>query len=344
MASVKVIKPRVDEARAKEIMWEMVKPYKGSVSDFFVSRGPNEFKWPEISEDLSWYPILKDYARYPASTTFQKIIDIFEESLKAKETIERDAKNRVKGKKIKIIGTATRPCVLRNLDFEIFQPVLDYRPMDVRVEGSQILVQDLYSGEAFFTTTPDYPELDGFQSLQSHYLDQERKGPEKIAQAVSISLQHELFVDRIEQREREYVRNPRYKGRGEMVYFPLWEVPLIVEKVVEKEFLVKIEYSRFVPWRELVLHYKISTNFETKGLVFLESFWGNEVERTLGSSYFDRNNRQSTDFEIKLEFLDKTKYYHGTTVIDGKEYETRELPHGLTQRFFDGEKNRPKGW
>ncbi len=191
-------------------------------------------------------------------------------------------------------GLWSKPKV-KLLSVEPQQPILDYHPCSVRFDQKSVTVRDLFTGREYRCSRSPYVELDGEDSIQSPYKD-----GFPIARAIALASNRGEFSDRVPALEDIVFREVYFpNGKGQLWYFPFWEVPL----TLTQEFEVKDEVMFKVrPTRQKGKHvWRHSVKFGSTAAMFFNGYTGDLEGVVLNDSYFNKENKSSTSFVYKAK-------------------------------------------
>jgi hypothetical protein len=151
-------------------------------------------------------------------------------------------------------------------EFQIGEPIIDYRPFRVSVCSEKFKASDLFSGHSYECSKSPYDELDGLSSQISHF-----KG-DVVSKNVFLGITSGKYDDRIGH-SRRVVRPVIGNGEPNW-YIPIWEVP-VAEKTknkIEQRYVFK--YGMFRVGEDW---WMLDIPFEVKGAAFFDSFGGNLI-------------------------------------------------------------------
>ena len=186
---------------------------------------------------------------------------------------------------------------LRNVGFEVGEPLIVYCPYSVKCEKAEVTAKDLHTGGVLKGEKNPYPELDGFSSVENRSSE-----GHPIPRAIGILMDFKKYSDRIRSNDRVIVRQVHHRPDGDVWFFPLWEVPLTSTREAFSRFTIAYEYDKQRTWYTVthtVRHeWELTARFESNGGVFYDGFLGGETERSLSSCYFMRTDRSSTEVAL----------------------------------------------
>ncbi len=200
---------------------------------------------------------------------------------------------------------------IKHVDFEAGEPILDYRPLSVFLESNLLHVEDLYTGYRYYCRATLHPELNGYSSIQPSVSGDDENS---IPFSISMIMNHGKPLRKIEKSEKVIIREPRRKPtrgpKGEIWYFPLWEVPMVSHREFLTERGTYFYLKRGILSNKCTSHehkWRIHVPFITRGAVFFDGFSGKKISSVLADSFFNAENPQDNQFKCYAILLSDKK-------------------------------------
>ncbi|MBU0894788.1 MAG: hypothetical protein KKF48_05515 [Nanoarchaeota archaeon] len=196
--------------------------------------------------------------------------------------------------------------IMKNVGFEIGNPILEYRPFEVNFQDdnptSNVQAKDLLNNKVYESERNNFIELDGVTSVGRKLGSKQKNIPFLIDTARKLK----QYSDQI---PIEAIIKVSVNPTSNTWFFPLFIIPIINSKKAiyydwNRQEEGKYDYGTGWPY----FYYKHTVSFEESGALVFDCYAGKLFDSVMNNWYFNKEDKSSTNSDYRIERFEKRMF------------------------------------